>query len=240
MTPILIVQHHPNEGPGYLASVLQRHQLPYRVLEVAQEPLPPKLGDIPALVSMGGPMSANDDLPWISQEIRLIREAASRGIPVLGHCLGGQLISKALGGVVTRNPVPEIGWHDVHVQTETGPDWLKQLPPCFLGFHWHGDTFSLPVGARRIFSNHFCQNQGFILGSLYALQCHVEMTQDLVRQWVADNPQDLQQPSASVQTATEMTTDLSARVTQLQAVADVIYTAWLAQLGSSGFIHKTL
>ncbi len=237
MQAILIIQHHPHEGPGYLAEVLQRHQLPYRILDVNQEPLPTQLDDIPALVCMGGPMSVNDDLPWIAQEIQLIQEAVSRNIPVLGHCLGGQLISKALGGIVTRNPVPELGWHPVMVQADAGPAWLKQLPPTFLGFHWHGETFSLPAGAQPILRSEFCLQQGFVHGNLYALQLHVEMTAALVQQWVAENPQDLAHPSASVQSAAAMTADLPARIAQLHAVADTLYAAWLAPLLTRTGVH---
>jgi GMP synthase-like glutamine amidotransferase len=231
MQPILIVQHHPNEGPGHLATWLQARQLAYRIIALdAGMTLPTTLGDIPALVFMGGPMSVNDDYPWIRQELQLIQEAAARRVPVLGHCLGGQLISKALGGTVSKNPVGEIGWHPIQVTPVPGVAWLQQLPQQFLGFHWHGETFSLPSGAQGAMHSEFCAQQAFLRDGLFALQFHVEMTEALVRRWVADNPAELAQPSASVQDAATITTALTAKLTQLHAVADKIYSAWIAHL----------
>jgi len=106
MLPIAIFRHAANEGPGYLAGFLDAHNIPWKLFALdAGEALPSSAADYSGLVFMGGPMSVNDDLPWITQELDLIREAVSRDIPVLGHCLGAQLIAKALGGVVSRNAV---------------------------------------------------------------------------------------------------------------------------------------
>ncbi|MBT8419921.1 MAG: type 1 glutamine amidotransferase, partial [Gammaproteobacteria bacterium] len=131
--PILVFRHIACEGPGYLGEVLDRKGIPYRLIRVDQgEEIPRLLNNTSALVFMGGPMSANDPLPWIEEEITLIQTAAKKKIPVLGHCLGGQLISKALGGSVTRNPVKEIGWHPVEViaQAIDNP-WVLNIPPRF-------------------------------------------------------------------------------------------------------------
>src|SRR6185503_12178182 len=101
-------------------------------------------------------------------------------VPVLGHCLGGQLMAKALGGSVARNPVKEIGWGRVDVLGREGERWFGSLN-AFQSFHWHGETFTIPAGAERIASSEHCANQAFALGPHLALQCHVEMTADLVR-----------------------------------------------------------
>src|SRR3972149_1439134 len=123
MQPILVFRHAPHEGPGYLADYLDRRRLPYRLIRVDQgDPIPTSLDGISGLVFMGGPMSVNDPLPWIPPVLALIRKAVAADLPVLGHCLGGQLISKALGGAVTKNPIKEIGWLPVERVAGPGAD----------------------------------------------------------------------------------------------------------------------
>jgi GMP synthase-like glutamine amidotransferase len=111
MKPIAIFRHSPGEGPGYFATFLDRHSLPWRCSRSMRAIFrPPSPDEFSGLCFMGGPMSVNDDLPWIPATLALIRAADAAGIPVIGHCLGGQLMAKALGGSVGRNPVKEIGW----------------------------------------------------------------------------------------------------------------------------------
>jgi GMP synthase-like glutamine amidotransferase len=229
---ILISRHVAHEGPGYFATFLERHGIAYRVVKIDEnEALPPSIAGFSALVLMGGPMSVNDDLPWIPPALSLIREAIDAGKPVLGHCLGGQLISKALGGVVTANPVREIGWLPVRRAHNPQADaWLGDLPDEFDLFHWHGETFSIPLGATRILSSAACANQGFVLDGALALQCHVEMTADLVRTWARTGREDIATTSATVQNEAQMTADLAARVTRLHHAADVLYSHWIEGL----------
>ena len=112
MRPLTIFRHIACEGPAYLAAVLDRHAIPWQLVKIDEnEPVPDTLDDCSGLVFMGGPMSVNDPLPWIERELSLIRRAQAENMPVLGHCLGGQLICKALGGTISANPVKEIGWH---------------------------------------------------------------------------------------------------------------------------------
>jgi GMP synthase-like glutamine amidotransferase len=229
MQPILIVTHVDHEGPGYFAQVLERNAIPYRVVSIGRgDALPEHPNDYSGLVFMGGPMSVNDPLPWIQQELRLIRNAVDAAIPVLGHCLGGQLISKALGGIVTRNRVREIGWFDVEqTSPRTAPEWFADLPASFSVFHWHGETFSLPNGATSLLRNQNCEQQAFVVGNTLALQCHIEMTEAMVQQWVASAPEEFTHPSGAVQNSAEITHDLKARVAELHRIADIIYTRWL-------------
>ncbi len=229
---VLISRHVAHEGPGYLAAFLERHGIAYRVVKIDEnEPLPPSIAGFSALVFMGGPMSVNDDLPWIAPTLALIREAMEAGKPVLGHCLGGQLISKALGGVVSRNPVREIGWLPVQrVHNAHADAWLGDLPDEFDVFHWHGETFSIPPGATRILGSAACAHQGFVIDNALALQCHVEMTADLVRLWARTGCDEIAQKSATVQNEAQMTANLEARVAQLNRVADVLYAQWIERL----------
>lgn len=229
MQPILIVTHADHEGPGYFAQTLKRNAIPFHLVAINRGAvLPERANDYSGLVFMGGPMSVNDPLPWIEQELNLIRNAVAASIPVLGHCLGGQLISKALGGIVTRNRVREIGWFEVEqVIPHSSVTWFADLPPRFTVFHWHGETFSLPQGATSLLRNMNCDQQAFAIGNTLALQCHIEMTEEMVREWVNSAPEELANSSRAVQGAVEITRELALRVANLQCVADSIYAHWL-------------
>lgn len=232
MRPLTIFRHIACEGPGYLAEVLERRSIPWRLIRIDRdETVPAEPGDSAGLVFMGGPMSVNDPLPWIERELALIRKAHAAGLPLLGHCLGGQLISKALGGTVGANPVREIGWHPVrHCTNPTATNWLAGIPdPCVL-FHWHGETFSLPDGAAGLLENNHCAHQAFALGNTLALQCHVEMTAPMVREWAKLYRSELDDPAPSVQSREQMTAGLEARIDAARQVADVLYGRWLARL----------
>lgn len=232
MNIVRIFRHVACEGPGYLAVVLERHHIPFETIHIDEgQPVPGDLEGVGALAFMGGPMSVNDALPWIEPELDLIRRAADRGIPVLGHCLGGQLISKALGGQIAANPVTEIGWHPVaRSTTDVAEQWMGGLPPEFEVFHWHGETFSLPQGAEGILSNEHCARQGFVMGNVLALQCHVEMTAEMVTEWVHAYRDELEHPSEALQSAEQILDDLDGRIRGLQRAADRLYERWLEPL----------
>jgi GMP synthase-like glutamine amidotransferase len=232
MQEILIFRHAPHEGPGYLADYLDRHRLPHRLVRIDQgDAIPSSIDGISGIVLMGGPMSVNDPLPWIPKVTELIRQAVTADLPVLGHCLGGQLISKALGGAITRNPIKEIGWLPVgRVSGSLADSWLDGLPAEFEVFHWHGETFSIPPGATRILGSRDCANQAFVIGRTLAFQCHVEMTSDMVREWARVGADELAPVCATVQNPQTMTADLDARVRRLQAVADKFYGRWIEGL----------
>jgi GMP synthase-like glutamine amidotransferase len=232
--PVAIFRHAATEGPGYFATYLDRDDVPWRVLKLDEgEAVPGNPLEFSGLVFMGGPMSVNDDLPWIAPALRLVQSAVHAGVPVLGHCLGGQLIAKALGGVVTRNRVKEIGWGRVDVaQNAAAGRWFGGIK-AFDSFHWHGETFSVPPGATRIASSPWCENQAFALGPHLAMQCHVEMTPDLVRAWCKDwgkEVESLARRVPSVQTPAEMTAGIEEKVRALNAVADRVYDCWTAGL----------
>ena len=236
MRPLTIFRHIACEGPAYLAEVLERHAIPWRLIRIDEgEMLPETLDDCSGLVFMGGPMSVNDPLPWVEQELKLIRMAQAANIPVLGHCLGGQLISKALGGTISANPVKEIGWHSVRSSRTTAADsWLAGLPEANTLFHWHGETFSLPEGAELILENDNCTHQAFAIGNTLALQCHVEMLEPMVGEWAALYAHELQQTGATVQSAEQMAKNLPARINAAQQVADQLYRRWLDPLIQAG------
>src|SRR3569832_2166194 len=190
--------------------------------------VPDNVREASALVFMGGPMSVNDPLPWIADELRLIRAACTAGMPVLGHCLGGQLIAKALGAEVRRNAVKEIGWHPV--EQSDASIWLDVLPRRFEVFLWLGETFDLSPGAVPLLRSFWCEHQAFARGSAHALQCHIEMTSAMVSEWAELGRDELQSRSPSVQSPQTMTAELAVHVAALHRVADVIYRRWLDQV----------
>jgi GMP synthase-like glutamine amidotransferase len=237
MKPIAILRHAATEGPGYFATYLSRHDVPWRVLKTDEgEPVPGNPREFSGLVFMGGPMSVNDGLPWIAPALGLIRAAVDTGVPVLGHCLGGQLIAKALGGKVTRNPVKEIGWGKVDVLPgDTARKWFGAGLDSFDSFHWHGETFSIPPGAMRIAASPWCENQAFAIGPHLAMQCHVEMTPELIRAWCRDWEKEVEALARrlpSVQTPAEMLESVDDRTRELNGIADVLYRRWVEGLAS--------
>ena len=225
---ILIFRHVDCEGPGYLLDVLESYGLDYRLLSVdLGHPIPKDLSGISGLVFMGGSMSVNDDLPWIAQELELIQKAYSRDIPILGHCLGAQLMAKAMGGKVEANPVTEIGWFDV----QSVPSDLSQYyPDDFTAFHWHGETFSLPEGSTLLYANAHCAHQGFALGNSIGLQFHIEMQQPMVEEWTTRFAEQLSTPATAVQSAAEINRHLQQRIDALHCAADQIYQHWLGKI----------
>jgi GMP synthase-like glutamine amidotransferase len=232
--PVLIFRHAAHEGPGYFAEFLNRRGIEYRLVRVdAGEPVPHSLDGVSGLVFMGGPMSVNDRLPWIAPVLALIRKAVAADVPVLGHCLGGQLMAKALGGRVTRNRIKEIGWLPVQrIESPQTQAWMDGLPPQFEVFHWHGETFSeLPPGAIPVLRSRDCRHQAFVVGGKHlAFQCHVEMTPELVRSWARTGAGEIANPSPTVQGERQMRVNLVARAQRLNRVADVFYSHWVKGL----------
>jgi len=232
MKPVAIFRHSLTEGPGYFATWLDAHDVPWKLIRVdSGDAIPERVGAFSGLCFMGGPMSVNDPLAWIAAVLQLIRRAAQDGVPVIGHCLGGQLLSKALGGVVSRNPVKEIGWGSVTVQDNVeSRRWFGSLRE-FLAFHWHGETFTIPQGAIRLLASRYCANQAFALGPHLGLQCHVEMNAALIRAWCENWERELQGIAApSVQTPAQIVESIEQRVSALNAVADVLYSRWIEGL----------
>jgi GMP synthase-like glutamine amidotransferase len=234
MNPVLVFRHFPIEGPGYFTTFLDRHGIPWQLVRIdAGDTVPETLNGISGLCLMGGPMSANDDLPWILPELNLIRQAVAAGVPVIGHCLGGQLMSKALGGSISQNPDKEIGWGDVRItDPEAARPWLGDTPQSMPAFHWHGETFSVPPGATRILDSAWCANQAFVLNDRHiGMQCHVEMTPELIASWCDHGAAEIATSgSPGVQSPDLIQANVEARAAQLHQLADKIYSRWIQGL----------
>ncbi|NHC05188.1 type 1 glutamine amidotransferase [Azonexus fungiphilus] len=235
MKPVAIFRHSPTEGPGYFAIFLEQHGIPWTLVAIDEgAAVPSSAADYAGLCFMGGPMSVNDPLPWIEPVCALIRDAVARDIPVIGHCLGGQLISKALGGSVSGNPVKEIGWGEaLATDDDIARHWLGELAaqPATV-FQWHGETFSIPPGASRLFASAYCANQMYALGPHLGMQCHVEMTPEMIATWceqwadealaVADLP--------SAQTPAEMQAGIAAGLPAMRRLSERLYSVWIEGL----------
>ena len=232
MKPVAVFRHLPIEGPGYFATFLDNNHIPWRLIKIdAGEKPPTRIDEFSGLVFMGGPMSVNDDLPWIESSLSLIHQAIAADIPVLGHCLGGQLMAKALGGTVSISPVKEMGWGEVSVpDNPIARSWFDDLS-TFQSFHWHGEAFSIPQGATCILSSAYCQNQAFAMGMHLGMQCHVEMTERLIIDWCSVGAEELASLNElSVQSIAEMEKNLPERVVELNTVAERLYQKWIANL----------
>lgn len=235
MLPVAIFRHSPTEGPGYFAIFLEQHGIPWRLIAIDEgEAVPDQADAFSGLCFMGGPMSVNDPLPWIDSVCALIRDAVGKNIPVIGHCLGGQLMSKALGGQVTKNPAKEIGWGLTHGEDNAiARHWLGNFAgACSTVFQWHGETFSIPQGATRLFANAYCANQMFALGPHLGMQCHIEMTPEMIakwcEQWAEEAVAAADQPS--VQTPAEMEEQIAERLPVMRQLSEQLYSVWITGL----------
>lgn len=175
----------------------------------AKEPLPASR-TFDALAVMGGPMNVYeyDQHPWLYREKTFILDVIEMDLPVLGVCLGAQLIADVLGGRVRRNPQPEIGWFPVTLTPEGRRNPLfDAFPRRFEAFHWHGDTFEVPAGATHVAGSEACRNQAFICRErVVGLQFHMEYSQASIETMIRECADDLQ-PGPSVQSADEILSD---------------------------------
>jgi len=238
MKPIAIIEHEADVSAGRFAEFVAARGLPSKVIRIhARDRVPSSASAYAGICSLGGSMSVNDPLPWIAEELALMRDADARGVPLIGHCLGGQLIACAFGARVKRAPVKEIGWGRVEIDDRAlAIEWLgTDAAPGEL-FQWHEDAFELPAGAHRVLTSPLCDNQMFVMQRSdcvhLAMQFHVEMTPALIRTWLADPGagRDLEQErrarNPGVQAPDEILTDLERRTDAMGLVAARLYERW--------------
>jgi GMP synthase-like glutamine amidotransferase len=182
---VQVLQHVPFEGLGSIEAWLSERGAAVHATRLYQSPLLPDLRSIDFVIAMGGPMSVNDEHEhsWLRSEKAFIKEAVRRGLPVLGVCLGAQIIASALGARVFGNAYREIGWFPVRAMS-TDADVFR-FPPETTVFHWHGETFELPPGAVHLASSAGCRNQAFQVGRrVIGLQFHLETTPESADQLI--------------------------------------------------------
>lgn len=197
-----ILQHVSYEGPGCIEGRLGQSGDSVLVSHLYESDPVPDVSAVDGLIVMGGPMSVNDldVFPWMRAEMDLIQDCIDAEKPVLGICLGAQLIARVLGSNVRRNNWPEIGWFPVHSVVSGEADAFR-FPDSLEVFHWHGETFDLPAGSIRLAASQACENQAFQFGKhVIGLQFHLEITPDSLRGMV-DHGRDEMIPGQFVQDA---------------------------------------
>src|SRR5580698_1826938 len=182
----LVLRHEKFEGLGYFAACLESRGILFTYRDLGAEFSGWPTG-FDSLIVMGGPMSANDPLPGLADELKLLDHALGHNMPILGVCLGSQLLAKALGGRVYRNCELEIGWAPVHF-TDTGraDPLFSDVPSPTVYLHWHGETFDLPQGAEWLAYSEKTRHQAFrYRDNVYGLQFHPEITPEMIDDWQA-------------------------------------------------------
>ncbi|MEX2192626.1 MAG: type 1 glutamine amidotransferase [Nitrosarchaeum sp.] len=190
MSKVLVIQNTRIEEIGYLGELLNNDGFVIHLVNAKHEKLPEK--NYSLLVILGAPESANDDLPYLQAEQKLIKKTVDADIPVLGICLGSQLIAKTFGGKVYRGPKKEIGfYHDLRIDNNS--KLFSGFTNPFTVFHWHGDTFDLPEKAVRLVHSENYPNQAFQIASAVGLQFHLEVNEEMVNLWLDKTQEKLHQ-----------------------------------------------
>ena len=192
MSNVLFVQNTKIEGSGYLGDLLKNDGFEITSVNAKHEKFPEK--DFSLLVILGAPESANDDLPYLQAEQQLIKNYVEKNIPVLGICLGSQLIAKTFGAKVYSGTQKEIGFYN-DLKIYGNSKFFSDFQNPFTVFHWHSDTFDLPEGAVRLASSDYYPNQAFQYKSAVGLQFHLEVNEEMVNLWLDNTEEKLQKIS---------------------------------------------
>ncbi|QUC64985.1 gamma-glutamyl-gamma-aminobutyrate hydrolase family protein [Nitrosopumilus sp. K4] len=189
MSDVLLVQNTRIEGSGFLGELLQQDGFEIHSVHAKTEKLPDRKYSL--VVILGAPESANDDLPYLLEEQNLIKKSVDANIPVLGICLGSQLIAKTFGAKVYSGLKKEIGFYSDLIPDD--PKLFSGFENPFTVFHWHGDTFDLPEGATRLAHSEIYQNQAFQYKSAVGLQFHMEVNENMINLWLDKTQEKLEQ-----------------------------------------------
>ena len=197
------------------------------------------LNSTSGLIFLGAPSSVNNPDPWVNDEISLIQRAIHKELPVMGACFGGQLIARALGAHVRKSEQIQIGWHPVDI-TQQGRLLLQgsNLPDSFHVFEWHEENFLLPDGAMPLFRDSYGNYQGFLQGKCFAMQFHLEMTEELIASSLSHFAHCLPPVSESIQSGEQILAQSELYLASMHRVAEGIYGWWLDQYVISGDIQN--
>jgi GMP synthase-like glutamine amidotransferase len=189
---VIVLMHVESEGPGSLGTFLETTTTQVRTIRLYNGDPLPELGEVDAVVSMGGPMNVyeEDRFPFLRDETIFLQKALEANVPALGICLGAQMIAKAAGAGVIKSPKKEVGWGQVSLTQDGEKDPLFQgLPPTLDVLQWHEDMFLIPERGVLLASSQDCPNQAFRYRSGLGLQFHLEVTGDILAEWFAESPE---------------------------------------------------
>jgi GMP synthase-like glutamine amidotransferase len=223
----LVLQHVAVEGPGTLASHLGTRGWTLETVALYEGArLPEGAQEYQAVIVMGGPMGVYDEAeyPFLRDEHRFLTRVLEQGVPLLGICLGSQLLAKALGARVYRNPQKEIGWYTVDLTPAGAADPLfASLASPVPVFQWHGDAFDLPAGATPLASSPLCTHQAFRYGDrVYGLLFHLELTPDIIHSWLATFHDELVRAQDTID-PTRIVADMPQRYVEYQQVGNRVF-----------------
>lgn len=232
---VWVVQHISCETPGIIADALREKGItPRHVRTFARDRVPQGIGEAAGLILMGGPMGVyeQDRYPFLRDEIALIQSALENKRPVLGICLGSQLLAAALGAEVKKGRKKEIGWHAVTLSQAAAADPLwRGIEPRFTAYHWHGDRFELPAGAVSLASSALTECQAFRFGSnAYGFLFHMEVTQKIIEDMVETFSDELKKEGMD---GVEIIEQAKEYLTRLQAIGSSVFERWAGLLRRS-------
>jgi len=232
--PVLVLQHLDADGVGFFGTWMVRQGLDFEVRNTqAGQDFPANLDGYGGLAILGGEMSANDELPSLRRAEDLIRQAFAAGKPTIGHCLGGQLMARALGCRIHPSPAPEIGWQPIVVAEDSiASEWFGHSGEHRV-YQWHYEAFELPSGARCLASSDACAHQAFSIGPHLGMQFHIEVDADKVDRWSREEGRRWASARAlpTVQDGVSMREGLVLHLPGHQALAERIYGRWAMGLG---------
>lgn len=232
MSKIYVLQHHPVENLGAIAEALQTAALAWQYVRTFDgHPIPRDMKGAGGLIVMGGPMGVYEQerYPFLRDEMRLIECALKDGKPVLGICLGSQLIAAVLGARVTKGAGREIGWLPVRLEPAAREDRIfGSVPESFVALHWHGDVFELPRNATALASSKRTPIQAFRYGdNAYGMLFHVEVNAAIVKGLVREFAGEVDEAGAD---GARIIAEAGERLPALEPIADTIFSRWAAPI----------
>jgi GMP synthase-like glutamine amidotransferase len=229
--PILIFEHVETSGAGLFKRFLNARSVPFKILRPNQGDQVPDISQITnysGLCFLGGIESVTEPTEAMLKEILLIESAAEIHLPVIGHCLGGQLISKALGGEVSKHDLEEFGWSTLYPEdNQLASEWLPDNSTDLKAMQWHSDTFTIPHCATRILKGDYCNNQAFVYERILAMQFHIEIEPEMIKHWAMELTEKHPASGKSVQTGEQIMNLLEANFDTSEKLAVHLYSRWL-------------
>ena len=228
MEQVIVLQHLVDEGLGLIADALDSVGIAISIVRIfGNQKVPARMDEAAGLIVLGGPVGVYEaeTFPYLSDEINLIKDALNEGKPVLGICLGSQLLAAALGAKVYKSGRQEIGWHPVKSSAAARNDLIwKEIENQFTAFHWHGDVFELPAGAVSLASSSLTEHQAFRHGkNAYGILFHPEATREIIFSMTGDFADEAAQAGI---TPKRILADTEKHLSEYKSTADTIFSGW--------------